>query len=129
MSPLIKQVHPTGKRDDWGFFVPIDLETNLNKTQTKKQHTSSLIIISEEEKLKYYLKLHQPQKNPTVVVIKNLYDTINPHSLKNSFLKINKETPDSIKNSSFHNTYLIITTILSSGLFLYFYSPSMFKLN
>jgi len=126
MNQPIKQFQPTRKRDDWGFFVPIDVETNLNKTTSNK---SSLIIISEEEKLKYYLKLHQPQKNPTVIVIKNLSEPISPKSLQNTFLKTSKETHHPIKNSSFHNTYLIITTILSSGLFLYFYNPSMFKFN
>ena len=127
MNPSIKQFQHKIKRDDWGFFVPIDLETNLNKTTKKKPNTSSIIIISEEEKLKYYLKLHEPQKNPTVIILKNLSESSSPRSLQNTFLKTNKEISNPIKNASFRNTYFIISTILSSGLFLYLYSPSFFK--
>jgi hypothetical protein len=127
MNPSIKLNQLRKSRDDWGFFVPVDLETNLNKTTGPKVNRQSLIIISEEEKLKYYLKLHQPQKKPTVVVIKTLSESTSPRCLKNKYLKPTKEIPVSIKKTSFRNTYFIISTILSSGLFIYLYSQSMLK--
>jgi hypothetical protein len=118
MSRQIKQF-PKGK-EDWGFFIPIDIEQEL----TENPITSPVIIISEKEKLKYYLKLHQPNLARSVVIIKNTSDVFSPRALKNNYLK--EQANNETNKKTNHQSYLILTTILSSGLFLFFYGHSIF---
>jgi hypothetical protein len=125
MNTPIKSTQPIKSRDDWGFFVPIDLETpGINKKKTKH---SSLIIISENEKLKYYLKLHEPHNPRSVIILKNSLEPSSPVSFKNNYLKKTNITSNHSKKSR-SGMYLLLTTIFGSGLFLFFYNPSIFKL-
>ena len=128
MNTPIKSTQPIKSRDDWGFFVPIDLETHgINNKKNKNTKHSSLIIISENEKLKYYLKLHEPQNPRSVIILKNSLVPSSPVSFKNNYLK--KTNINSIHSKkSRSGMYLLLTTIFGSGLFLFFYNPSIFKL-
>jgi hypothetical protein len=111
---------PKGK-EDWGFFVPIDIEQEV----TEKSMTSPMMIISEKEKLQYYVKLHQPNLARSVIILKNTTELFSPRYLKNSYLKETVTTETNKKIN--HRSYLVLTTILSSGLFLFFYGHPMFK--
>lgn len=128
MKPEIQLKQYNRVKEDWGFFVPIDLESEL----TNKPVTSSVIIISEKEKIKYYLKLHQQSIARSVVVLKNAHGDFSPRKLNNNYLKesINNNSIDNdIPNhkKTFQRAYVLLTTILSSGLFLFFCGHSMFK--
>lgn len=111
---------PKGK-EDWGFFVPIDIEQEVTETPTN----SHVMIISEKEKLQYYVKVHQPNLARSVIILKNTTELFSPRALKNNYVKeqANNETNKKIN----HRSYLVLTTILSSGLFLFFYGHPMFK--
>jgi hypothetical protein len=139
------------EKEDWGFFVPIDIEQEV----TEKSMTSPVMIISEKEKLQYYVKLHQPNLARSVIILKNTTELFSPRSLKNSYLHLCtfktppsgavmsergdadcafsmcngvKETVNTETNKkTHHRSYLVLTTILSSGLFLFFYGHPMFK--
>jgi Ulp1 family protease len=131
MQTSIKLIQPTRKRDDWGFFVPIDIETDTNSKKVKKPTNNSIIIISQEEKLKYYLKIHNPKKHQNVIILKNFPEPSSPILIKNNYLNNCKAKCDVSKSSSsilIHKSFIIMTTILSSGLLLLFYNPSIFKL-
>ena len=121
MSRQMNKKQPPKGKEDWGFFIPIDIEQEL----TENPITSPVIIISEKEKLKYYLKLHQPNLARSVVILKNTPDMLSPRALKNNYLKEIVDNDANKKNH--HRSYLILTTILSSGLFLFFYGHPMFK--
>jgi len=109
------------EKEDWGFFVPIDIEQEV----TEKSMTSPVMIISEKEKLQYYVKLHQPNLARSVIILKNTTELFSPRYLKNSYLKETVTTETNKKIN--HRSYLVLTTILSSGLFLFFYGHPMFK--
>lgn len=125
MTPAIHLKQCARVKEDWGFFVPIDVESEL----TNKPLTSSVIIISEKEKIKYYLKLHQQNMARSVVVLKNAHGDFSPRKLNNTYLKesISNNIIDNNHKKTFQRAYVILTTILSSGLFLFFYGHSMFK--
>jgi hypothetical protein len=109
-------------RSDWGFFVGIDLEANNNKNQKNNQNQnqnqknnkpSRIMFISEEQKLKYYLKVHRPEITRSVVIIKNSTPSLSQKQLPIHNQKYIYKYIDALQNSRF-----ILTTFVSSSLLL-----------
>lgn len=105
-------------KDDWGLFVRIDLETSDSKPKKKKYSRQPIIFIKEKDEIQHYLRYQRCHLIQSVVLLKS------PLSNDSYNIIIKTQNVEEEVKSSIKKNIAILTTIISSGVFIFAFALS-----
>ena len=103
-------------KDDWGLFVPIDLETSASKQKNKKYSRHPIIFINEKDKLRYYLRYQRYNLIQSVILLKS------PLLNGSCNILIKKREVEKTERPPIKKNLAILTSLISSGVFIFVFA-------